>query len=44
MYSLTAVPGPYSEIPFTSDKSTSFSFIVLGSLCEFGPQIDISVK
>lgn len=42
--SLTTVPVPYSEIPFTSGKSTNFSFIVLGSLCEFCPKIDISVK
>ena len=44
MYSLTTVPASYSEIPFTSGKRTNFSFIVLGSLCEFCPQIDISVK
>ena len=44
MYSLTAVPAPYSEIPFTSGKNKKFSFIVLGSSCEFCPQIDISVK
>ena len=35
MHSLTTVPVPYSEIPFTSGKSTNFSFIVLGSLYEF---------
>ena len=44
MYSLTTVPVPYSEIPFTSGKSTHFSFIVLGSWFEFCPEIDISVK
>ena len=44
MHSLTTVPVPCSEIPFTSGKSTNFSFIVLGSLCEFCPKIDISVK
>ena len=44
MHSLTTVPVPYSEIPFTSGKCTNFSFIILGSSCEFCPQIDISVK
>ena len=44
MYSLTTVTVPYSEIPFTSGKSTHFSFIVLGSWFEFYPKIDISVK
>ena len=44
MYSLTTVPVPYLEMPFTSGKSTNFSFIVLGSGFEFCPKIDISVK
>ena len=44
MYSLRTVPVPYSEIPFTSGKSTNSSFIVLGSWFEFCPKIDISVK
>ena len=44
MYSLRTVPVPYSEIPFTSGKSTNFIFIVLGSWFEFCHKIDISVK
>ena len=44
MPSLTTVPASYPEIPFTSGKSTNFSFIVLVSLCEFCPKINISVK
>ena len=44
MYSLRSVPVPYSEIPFTSGKSTNSRFIVLGSWLEFCPKIDISVK
>ena len=44
VYSLTTVPVPYSEIPFTSGKSTNFSCIILSSWLEFCPKIDISVK
>ena len=36
MYSLTTVQVPYSEIPFTSGKSTNFSFINLGSWLGLG--------
>ena len=44
MYSLTTIQVPYSEIPFTSGKSTNFSFINLGSWLGLGLGFRVRVR